>query len=210
MRDQEIRVGASYVNKSGRAERLVLDRGPHLVGCGVWAGAEPDDPNHEGEDGVLYIETRLGNTRYGAGSGRRPIARYVGAFAAWARKEVPPGQDASEYTNEDMIALREAALSSVSSPKTVDWEVVWLSHDGQRIALVSHPSGFQASREVLEMAAKHGRGSGKVPTQIFLVGPACGEGEVTIREIIGDGAAGLRLSSEICAIPAYFVNRRPR
>lgn len=86
--------------------------------------------------------------------------------------------------------------------------VVWLSNDGRRVALVSHPSGFDITLEALELAAKRGRGSGKIPTQVFVVG-ALGEGrEVEIRDVIGDGAGGLCLSPMVRLIPVHLVDRR--
>jgi len=57
------------------------------------------------------------------------------------------------------------------------------------------------------MAAKRGRGSGKTPTQVFLIGPVGEGGNVEIREIIGDGIGGLCLSPMVRRIPAYLVDR---
>lgn len=90
MRPEDIKKGRSYINKSGRSERKVLHIGADIKVR--WSGSKETEP--VGEPGVLYVDTRMGKTFYGESSGKRPMALYLSAFAAWAKSEVPEGQAA--------------------------------------------------------------------------------------------------------------------
>ncbi len=94
MKKTEIKAGTSYTNKSGRSERLVLDVGPHVHVR--WLGSDSTEPT--GEDGVLFVDTRMGKTIYGEGSGKRATSMYVSAFSSWAARAVPDGKDAVRYS----------------------------------------------------------------------------------------------------------------
>lgn len=90
MKKDAIVAGRSYLNKSGRSERKVLDMGPHVAVD--WLGYDTTEP--KGEPGVRYIDRRMGNTYYGEKSGKKPQTMYLSAFASWASQIVPEGQEA--------------------------------------------------------------------------------------------------------------------
>ncbi|KQM37919.1 hypothetical protein [Sphingomonas sp. Leaf10] len=90
MKKSAIVPGRSYLNKSGRSERKVLDVGPHVAVD--WCGDDATEP--KGEPGVQYIDRRMGKTIYGPGSGKRAQTMYLSTFASWASQIVPEGQEA--------------------------------------------------------------------------------------------------------------------
>lgn len=84
MKPSEIVPNRSYVNKSGRSERRVLDAGPHVEFC--WLGYKDNAP--ENEPGVAYRDTRLGKTYYGRSSGKKVRRTSLTAFARWAARAI--------------------------------------------------------------------------------------------------------------------------
>ncbi|GLR83052.1 hypothetical protein HUE56_30015 (plasmid) [Azospirillum oryzae] len=76
----EITAGRSYVNKSGRTERLVVEVGHHVPV--QWLGSPETEPR--GEPAVLYRQVRNGKTVY-----KEPgeYSMYLSAFRNWAARE---------------------------------------------------------------------------------------------------------------------------
>lgn len=89
MKSDQIQAGSAYVNKSGRSERAVLAVGTHIKP--EWLGDEKTEP--QGEPGVVYIQTRLGNTYYGS---QPPRIVYLSAFASWASRKLTESQRVPE------------------------------------------------------------------------------------------------------------------
>lgn len=89
MKQSDIQVGRSYVNKSGRTERRVLEISAAL--CVTWYGAPETEP--KGEAKVRFVHVHTGNTVY-----RKPneAVCYLSAFARWADRETPTPADVVE------------------------------------------------------------------------------------------------------------------
>jgi len=80
MKPENITPGKSYLNRSGRTERAVLNL--TRKGDFDWfgRGPKPDEP------GVVYQDTRNGKTKYASPAIR---SMCLSSFAKWAESEAP-------------------------------------------------------------------------------------------------------------------------
>ena len=84
MKPNDIKIGKSYVNKSGRSERFVIDIGGHVKAYWHSDSEPPAD-----KIGVMFVDTRMGKTVYSEKSGKSPSCFYISSFAQWAKAELP-------------------------------------------------------------------------------------------------------------------------
>lgn len=89
MKPAEIEKDRSYLNKSGRAERRVLDIGAHVAVR--WLGDDASEP--VGEAGVRYVDVRLGKTAYAKNGELAERTMYLSSFADWSKSSVPDGRE---------------------------------------------------------------------------------------------------------------------
>lgn len=101
MKKTEIKIGACYINKSGRVIRKVLDRG--------------DYPMYDGQDDhdcILYEIVRDG-TKSNSTAGKT-YSMTATSFAAWARAEISEDGKVCQSEHEDNCSVRDFLTKLIS------------------------------------------------------------------------------------------------
>ena len=88
LKPHDIIAGYSYVGKSGRAERYVVDVGPEVEVRWLGNGEPPPDLV-----GVAFYNTRQGKTFYGPKFVTHTLP--LASFARWAHRRLPREETAS-------------------------------------------------------------------------------------------------------------------